>query len=78
MDRPKSFTELPMPKKGSEEAIGEYAAVEGEEGETEDMEDGDGTEYVPSLRMGSESHNEDDVEDVAPGELAREGAEEAG
>lgn len=67
-----------MPKNGSEEVIGENAEVEGEEDETEDKADGDGAEYVPSLRMGSESHNEDDVEEIAPGEVAREGAEEAG
>lgn len=58
--------------------MGENAEVEIEEDETEDMDDGDGAEYVPSLRMGSESHKDEEADDEAPGEVALEETEEAG
>lgn len=58
--------------------MGENAEVETDEDETEDMDDGDGAAYVPSLRLGSESHADDEAEEVAPGDVAREETEEAG
>lgn len=70
---PKSF-EPPIPKNGSELAMGEKEEVETEGDDAEDIDEGDGTEYVPSLRIGSESH--DDEDEDAPGEVAREEVEE--
>jgi hypothetical protein len=62
-----------MLKKGSEVGMGENAEVETDEA-------GEDAAYVPSVRNGSESHAEDEVEDEdeAPGDVAREETEEAG
>lgn len=62
-----------MLKKGSDGGMAENAEVE-----TDEAEEGEGAAYVPSLRNGSESHAEDEPEDEAPGDVAREESEEAG